>query len=57
MPLSSVGTTSRVKEMLEICVDDPSGVLNEPLVYEEVARVCSRLKVGVSGVLIDYEDI
>ena len=43
--------------MFEICVEDPSGVLNEPLVYEEVARVCSRLKLGVSGVLIDYEHI
>ena len=49
--------TNRVKEMFEICVEDPSGVLNEPLVYEEVARVCSRLKLGVSGVLIDYEHI
>ena len=47
--------TNRVKEMFEICVDDPSGVLNEPLVYEEVARVCSRLKPGVSEVLLDYE--
>ena len=43
--------------MFEICVEDPSGVLNKPLVYEEVARVCSRLKLGVSGVLIDYEHI
>ena len=43
--------------MFEICVEDPSGVLNEPLVYEEVGRVCSRLKLGVSGVLIDYEHI
>ena len=32
-------------------------MLNEPLVYEEVARVCSRLMPGVSGVLIDYEHI
>ena len=49
--------TNRVKEMFEICVEDPSGVLNELPVYEEVARVCSRLKRGVSGVLIDYEHI
>ena len=49
--------TNRVKEMFEICIEDPSGVLNEPLVYEEVARVCSRLKLVVSGVLIDYEHI
>ena len=32
-------------------------MLNEPPVCEEVARVCSRLKPGVSGVLIDYEHI
>ena len=49
--------TNSVKEMFEICVEDPSGVSNEPLVYEEVARVCSRLKLGASGVLIDYEHI
>ena len=49
--------TNRVKEIFEICVEDPSGVLNEPPVYEKVARVCSRLKPGVSGVLIDYEHI
>ena len=49
--------TNHVKEMFEICVKDPSGVLNEPLVYEEEARVCSRLKLGVSAVLIDYEHI
>ena len=45
------------KEMFEICVEDPSGLLNEPLVYEKVARVCSRLKPGCLGVLIDYEHI
>ena len=32
-------------------------VLNEPLQYEEVAKVCSRLKKGTSGVLIDYEHV
>ena len=46
-----------VKEMFEICVEDPSGVLNEPLVYEEVGRVYSGLKPEVSGVLTDYEHI
>ena len=29
--------------------------MSEPLQYEEVARVCSQLKPGVCGVLIDYE--
>ena len=39
------------------CTEDSSGVLNEPLQYEEVAKVCSRLKRGTSGVLIDYEHV
>ena len=47
--------TNCVKEMFKICVEDPSGVLNEPLVYEEVARVCFKLNLGVSSVLINYE--
>ena len=38
-------------------VYDPNGILCEPLEYEEVARVCSTLKLGVSGVEIDYEHI
>ena len=36
---------------------DPSGVLSEPLEYEEIVHVCSTLKLGVSGVEIDYEHI
>ena len=32
-------------------------LLNEPLQYQEVFNVCSKLKSGVSGVLIDYEHI
>ena len=49
--------TNRVKEIFEIRVEDLSGVLNEPPVYEEVARVCSRLRPGILGVLIDYKHI
>ena len=33
----------------------PDGPLCEPLRYEDVAFVCSRLKSGISGVQIDYE--
>ena len=33
------------------------GVLSEPLSYEEVAQVCSSLKLGISGVTLDYEHI
>ena len=34
-----------------------TGALSGPLTYEEVATVCSNLKPGVSGVLLDYEHI
>ena len=36
---------------------DPSGVLSEPLEYEEIVHVCFTLKLGVSGIEIDYEHI
>ena len=39
------------------CKNDPSGFLNEPLTYEEVVNVCSKLKPGGSSVLIDYEHV
>ena len=47
----------RVKSIYQTCIDDSSGVLCEPLQYEEVAAICSKLKPGVSGVMIDYEHI
>ena len=49
--------TTSVKEIFESCIRDPSGVLSEPLTYEEVVKVCSNLKFGVSGVCVDYEHI
>ena len=49
--------TANVQEIFISCTDDPSGVLSGPLQYEEVARVCSQLKPGVCGVLIDYEHV
>ena len=39
------------------CKNDPFGDFNESITYEEVANVCSKLKLGVSGVLIDYEHV
>ena len=39
------------------CIEDPSGALCEPLEHEEVAHVCSRLKLGVASISIDYEHI
>ena len=49
--------TTSVKDIFNSCTEDPSGVLNEPLQYYEVERVCSQLKPGVTGVSIDYEHI
>ena len=49
--------TTRVQEILKTCIEDPSGALCEPLEYEEVAHVCSRLKLGVASISIDYEHI
>ena len=49
--------TAGVAEIFKSCAQDPSGALCAPLEYDEVARVCSRLKPGTSGVLIDYEHI
>ena len=49
--------SDRVKSIHQTCIDDPSGALCEPLQYEEVAAICSKLKPGVSGVTIDYEHI
>ena len=49
--------TANVQEIFTSCTDDPSGVLSGPLQHEEVVRVCSQLKPGVCGVLIDYEHV
>ena len=49
--------TADVQEIFTSCTDDASGVLSGPLQYNEVARVCSQLKLGVCGVLIDYEHV
>ena len=49
--------SAHVKESFEACLDDPGGILNEPLTYDEIANVCSKLKPGVCGVLLDYEHI
>ena len=49
--------TANVQEIFTSCSDDRSGVLSGPLQYQEAARVCSQLKPGVCGVLIDYEHV
>ena len=49
--------TAGVEDFFKICSEDPSGALCAPLEYEEVARVWSSLKPGVSGVSLDNEHI
>ena len=49
--------TASVKDVFNSCTEDPSGVLNEPLQYYEVERVCSQLKPRATGVSIDHEHI
>ena len=44
--------STHVQNIFQNCINDPTGALNEPLTFEEVAGVCSNLKPGVSGVLI-----
>ena len=46
-----------VRESLFSFLTDPGGVLSKPSEYKEIAHVCSTLKLGVSGVEIDYEHI
>ena len=54
---SAAQVSAHVKETFEACLDDPGGILNEPLTYDEIASVCSKLKPGVCGFLLDYEHI
>ena len=49
--------SASVQEFMTSCKNDSFGDLNDPLRYEEVANVCSKLKQGVSGVVIDYEHV
>ena len=46
-----------VKDIFTSCIEDPSGVLNEPLQYDEAECVCSQFTPGVNGASIDYEHI
>ena len=48
---------TRVRNIFASCQNELPGTLNEPLQYQEVFNVCSKLKSGVSGVLIDYKHI
>ena len=48
---------NHVRNIFASCHNELPGNLNEPLQYQEVFNVCSKLKAGVSGVLINYEHI
>ena len=48
---------SGVREIFDSCTNNPFGVLCEPLGYDEVACVCSKLKLGEIGLCVDYEHI
>ena len=48
---------SGVREIFDSCTNNPFGVLCEPLDYDEVACVCSKLKLRVTGLCTDYEHI
>ena len=50
-------TSSHVQTIFQNCTSDSTGALSGPLTYEEVATVCSNLKPGVFGVLLEYEHI
>ena len=45
---------TRVRDIFASCQNGLPGTLNEPLQYQEVFNVCSKLKSGVSGLPIDY---
>ena len=49
--------STHIQNIFQNCINDPRGVLNEPLTYEKIADVCSNLKPGVSGVSLDYEHL
>ena len=48
---------SDVREIFDSCTNSPFRVLSESLEYNEVACVCSKLKLEVTGLCIDYEHI
>ena len=48
---------TRARNIFASCQNELPGILNEPLQYQEVFNVCSKLKSGVSGVPIYYEHI
>ena len=49
--------SASVQEFVTSYKNDPFEDLNEPLTYEEIANLFSKLKPGVSGVFIDYEHV
>ena len=48
---------TRARNIFASCQNELPGTLNEPLQYQEVFNIWSKLKPGVSGILIDHEHI
>ena len=48
---------SGVCEIFTSCTNSPFRVLCEPQEFDEFACVCSKLKLGVTGLCTDYEHI
>ena len=51
---SCAKVVNHVCDAFDSCMNNPSGDLCEPLVYEAVTSVCASLKAEISGVEIDY---
>ena len=49
--------STHIQNIFQNCINNPTGALNEPVIYEEVAGVCSDLKPRVSDVSSDYEHV
>ena len=56
---SANSISTHIQNIFQNCISisDPTGAVNEPLTYKEVAGVCSNLKPGVPGVSLDYEHV
>ena len=53
MQISIARVANTVQESFVSFTDDPSGTLSEHLECEEIEDVCSKLKMGISGVDVD----
>ena len=38
--------STHIQNIFQNCINEPTGALNEPLIYEQVSNICSNLKLG-----------